>query len=578
LGLMARLVRNTTMKTPSKPFAIKVLVPWSILVAGLIFTVVMSLHSKLMVDQAALREFEFTCNEIRINILERLKGNAQILRSGVAFFNASDSVTREDWHDFTEALHLETNYPGIQGIGYSLLIPPDALIRHTKQIQVEGFPDYAVRPAGDRKVYTSIIYLEPFSGRNLRAFGYDMYSEPVRRAAMERARDENAPALSGKVILVQETGQDVQFGTLMYMPVYRHGEPVATIEQRRSAIQGWVYSPYRMADLMRGNLRDWDDKQAGTRLELLVYDGLTTDDSALLYDSFDREGDGTEINGMGAESPSVSREMSVEFAGHGWTLLFKQRGGLTAITKYRVVWINAVGGTIISILLFILVLSMIRIREGAAQLAVRLEENRNLLGELQHRAKNSFSMICSLINLSSQSGGSSLNQEAFAELESRVRSVSELYSLLYASGSVTEVRLDDYCRQVSETISGLASHIVIENALDPVTVSVKTAAPIGLIVNELLTNSIKYAFPGDCPGVIAMTLRSTGSTAILEVADDGAGLPPGFDLSTTTGMGLTLVQALSKQVGGRLRLEQAGPGTRFVLEFPLAVAANPVSA
>jgi len=572
LGLKNDVTRNTSNKAVVVLVGMRHIIAWSILAIGLAITALMSFHSKSTVDQAIQREFAFTYNEIRINIVERLKGNAQILRSGAAFFNASHTVSRDEWRVFASALKLEVQYPGIQGIGFSLLIPAGLLEQHTREIRSEGFPEYSIRPAGERPVYSSIVYLEPFSGRNLRAFGYDMFSEQVRREAMERARDENAPALSGKVILVQETEQDVQFGALMYMPVYRRGEPIETIAQRRSAIQGWVYSPYRMADLMRGTLRDWEARLSGSKLVLQVYDGFKIDTENLLYDSR-----GDESNNADPLNPALMHMVPVEFAGHSWTLRFFQYGGLDINSRYRVVWLNALGGTIISILLFILMLSMLRIREDAGQLAVRLEENKNLLGELQHRAKNSFSMICSLISLSSQTGSSTESQEAFEELESRVRSVSELYSLLYASGSVSKVRLDDYCRQVSETLAGLAGRIVLHSSLEPVTVPTKTAAPIGLIVNELLTNAIKYAFPGDRPGAITMTLRDTGPALVLEVTDDGVGLPAGFNPAASRGMGLSLVHALAEQVGGDFTMESTKTGTRCSLRFPGGSSSNLVA-
>jgi two-component sensor histidine kinase/CHASE1-domain containing sensor protein len=541
-------------------------------------TIIVALHSKDMVDLGARKEFEFTCNEIKVNIVERLRGNAQILRSGVALFHASDTVSRDDWSVFTHTLQLEIDYPGIQGIGYSILIHPEDVERHTGELRSQGFPAYSIQPSGTRSMYTSIVYLEPFSGRNLRAFGYDMLSEPVRRAAMVRARDLDEPALSAKVILMQETEHDVQFGTLMYLPVYRRGEAVDTVEQRRAAIQGWVYSPYRMADLMRGTLRDWDVKLAGSSLVLQVYDGDDTTVDALMYDSR-----GSGDSAASAEPASLTRIIPVDFAGHRWTLSFSRFGALSAVSSYRVIWLIAVGGTVISLLLFMLALTIFRLRESAGQLALRLvereraeaalrklnEENSNLLVELQHRVKNSFNMICSLISLSSQTGEDTHNQEVLDELESRVRSVSDLYTLLYATGSVSDVWLDDYCRQVSETVVGLAGRVVLDSTLEPISVPAKTAAPIGLIVNELLTNAIKYAFPGERSGTIRLSLRKTPVGVLLEVADDGAGLPAGFDPAVTKGMGQGLVQALTEQIDGSFMMERAEPGTRCVLEFPL---------
>src|SRR5690606_28529581 len=102
----------------------------------------------------------------------------------------------------------------------------------------------------ERDAYSSILYLEPFTGRNLRAFGYDMFSEPVRREAMERARDSGLPALSGKVTLVQEFGPEVQAGFLIYLPIYARGTEPETVDARRAALLGFVYSPFRAHDIM----------------------------------------------------------------------------------------------------------------------------------------------------------------------------------------------------------------------------------------------------------------------------------------------------------------------------------------
>jgi CHASE1-domain containing sensor protein len=255
------------------------------LAVGLTVVVLVSLNIKAEVESSAQRDFEYSCNEIRLNVDARLDACAQILRSGAALFGASELVERREWRAFTQGLQVQQQLPGIQGIGFAQLIPREQLARHVQAIRSEGFPDYRVRPAGDREAYSAIIYLEPFSDRNLRAFGYDMLSEPVRRAAMERARDANSATLSGKVVLVQENGQEVQAGTLMYVPVYRHGLPIETIEQRRAAIQGWVYSPYRMTDLMRGTLKDWDAQRADSRISLQIYDGNALSAHSLLYDS-----------------------------------------------------------------------------------------------------------------------------------------------------------------------------------------------------------------------------------------------------------------------------------------------------
>jgi len=352
-----------------------------LLVAGLSFTVFLSLSIKADVEAVARREFDSTCNEIQRKIVDRLAANALILRSGAALFDATETVSREEWRAFVRRLQDAQQTPAIQGIGYALVIPRERLAAHVRAIRREGFPDYQVTPAGERETYSSIIYLEPFSDRNLRAFGYDMLSEPVRRPAMERARDENTAALSGKVVLVQETGEDVQAGALMYVPVYRHGSPIDTVQQRRAALEGWVYSPYRMTDLMRATLRSWDAKQKG-RMVLQIYDGDVVSADALLYDT----------QSAGRRPPAstalVTRLIPVDYAGRRWTLRVTQ---LAASVDYGGALLVLFGGTIISLLLFGLTLSLLSTRANARRMAERLtaelresEEKHRLLIENSH--------------------------------------------------------------------------------------------------------------------------------------------------------------------------------------------------
>ena len=318
-------------------------IPWcarGALVAGLVVTMFASLYIKAIVEAAAQREFDFTCNEMRLNIETRLRACATILLSGAALFDASETVSREAWRAFTQRLQLQQNLPGIQGVGFALSIPRDQLNQHVQAIRSEGFPDYQVRPAGDRKTYSSIIYLEPFSDRNLRAFGYDMLSEPIRRAAMERARDENTTVLSGKVTLLQETDRDVQAGALMYIPVYRHGWPIKTIEQRRAAIAGWVYSPYRMNDLMSETMRGWLPKLKSRRIHLQVYDGDGLSIDSLLYDS-------QSVGNMAlASNTRMTWLTPIDFAKHRWTMRITQSSGLAFNHDYMCVWLVLFGGAL----------------------------------------------------------------------------------------------------------------------------------------------------------------------------------------------------------------------------------------
>ena len=195
-------------------------------------------------------------------------------------------------------------------------------------------------------------------------------------------------------------------------------------------------------------------------------------------------------------------------------------------------------------------------------------ENRNLMGEVQHRVKNSFSMICSMINLASIESPVPETKKILSQLDARVRSVSELYSLLYSSGSFTELRLDDYCARIASPLANLNCGVELATEMEGFTVSAKKAAPIGLILTELITNAVKYAFPGK-KGTVTVQLTRTGTGATLEVRDDGVGLPAGFDIASSAGMGLNLVLGLTGQIKGVFSIDGSSAGTCCRVSFPV---------
>lgn len=238
---------------------------WVVLVLALLMTGAAWRLADQAVKARDAAQFAAQADDLAEAIRTRMHEYLAMLRAGAGLFNASQEVDRREWQAFVASLQLAENYPGVQGVGFSLMLPGSAVAKHVAAIRQQGFPDYAIRPAGERELVSSIIYLEPFDWRNQRAFGYDMFSEPVRRAAMTQAMESGKPAVSGSVKLVQETEKDVQHGFLVYLPVYRKGLPLETAEQRRLAIHGFVYSPFRTGDLMQGIL---DARMKGLGFEL----------------------------------------------------------------------------------------------------------------------------------------------------------------------------------------------------------------------------------------------------------------------------------------------------------------------
>ncbi|HRP97913.1 MAG TPA: CHASE domain-containing protein [Rhodocyclaceae bacterium] len=265
-------------------------------------------------EQDVAERFHSEASEIALRIDERFRGYRQVLRGGRALFQASESVERAEWRTYVAGLDLADDYPGIQGVGFSEWLTPAALQAHEQRVREEGFGDYRVWPAGERNAYSAIVMLEPFDWRNQRAFGFDMYSEPVRREAMERAIVSGEGALSGKVTLVQETDEDRQAGVLLYLPLFSDDAPIATAAERRAALRGWVYSPFRMHDLMQGML----GPVGQDIIRLRIYDEVETAD-ALLYDSHRAREPGSQ--------PRYVFAMPLVLDGRTWQIVIESLGG-----------------------------------------------------------------------------------------------------------------------------------------------------------------------------------------------------------------------------------------------------------
>jgi PAS domain S-box-containing protein len=197
-------------------------------------------------------------------------------------------------------------------------------------------------------------------------------------------------------------------------------------------------------------------------------------------------------------------------------------------------------------------------------------ENRNLLKELQHRAKNSFNMIYSMISLAARNDVTPEVRTVLEDLGSRVWSISELYSLLYSTGTFDRVRLDDYFSRIAAPLIGLSGDIRLVLEMESIEASAKEIAPVGLMLTELLTNSLKHAFPDRRQGSIRISLRKTAEGASLEVRDDGVGMPSEAVGSGAESTGLNLVRALADQVGGNFSMVTGAGGTRCSVTFSLA--------
>ena len=213
------------------------------------------------------------------------------------------------------------------------------------------------------------------------------------------------------------------------------------------------------------------------------------------------------------------------------------------------------------------------LKHAEEAVARSLEEKGRLLRELQHRVKNSLQIITGLIDLEMNLVKDQTTMEILQHIRNRIRSLANLYDLLYRSEEVREVRLDQYldqvCRSLIETYASGRGGIELRMQLSETRIEVRRAIPVGLIVNEILTNALKHAFPDGRCGTIHVGLGRSGDELILEVGDDGAGLPMDFDPEKSKGLGSKLVLMLVQQLAGSLKLER-DKGTVYRITIPAA--------
>jgi two-component sensor histidine kinase len=199
-----------------------------------------------------------------------------------------------------------------------------------------------------------------------------------------------------------------------------------------------------------------------------------------------------------------------------------------------------------------------------------LREKNVLIEEVHHRVKNNLQVITSLLGLQARTIKDPATRKKFEESRYRIQAMAILHEILYESSSLAEIDFADYIRRLVEHLVrsyGAASRIRTEVRLEPLQCHRDVALPCGLIVNELLSNAFKYAFPGGTKGGIRVVLRRDSKGKVhLMVRDNGVGLPAGLDWKTSTTLGLRLVRTLARQIDADVKTS-GREGTFFSITF-----------
>ena len=223
----------------------------------------------------AKAEFASLAGEHEKALLHRLDSYQNALLGGAGFFLGSNAVSRAEWRRYVQALQVDRNFPGVNGIGWIESVAPDALPEFLKRVREDGAPEFEILPNANLSPFYVITYIEPVEV-NQQAVGLNIAFEPNRLQAADLSRDTGEPAITHRIVLVQDEQKTA--GILLLHPVYRDGLPTATVDDRRAALKGWIYAPFIAKNLFQDL-----STEAGRTHTLKIYDGTEERPEALIY-------------------------------------------------------------------------------------------------------------------------------------------------------------------------------------------------------------------------------------------------------------------------------------------------------
>jgi PAS domain S-box-containing protein len=328
----------------------------------------------------AQQKFVAETAEITERLRDRLAAYRLVSRGAVSLFASVSQPSAEQWRDYVAGLQIEQQFPSLVGLGFAAYMNRTQLQDLQLAFRDSGRGFFIVHPAGVRERYGPVTYLEPRTPENIRALGYDMYAEPVRRAAMDAARDEGEARLSGLARLVQDEGFDRR-ALLLYSPVYRNAVVPTTRRARRDALQGWVYVPFRVEKFVQTSLG------AGRRQIRLRIDDVTAG-RQVLYSNLSPAG----ADAANAASDVFARSERLDAFGRQWQIDFQADSRALLAERTSGLRTTLVVGIVASLLLFGIALALARTESQAQAIAARMSESYRR-SELRFRSAMQYSAI-----------------------------------------------------------------------------------------------------------------------------------------------------------------------------------------
>ncbi|WP_441002553.1 CHASE domain-containing protein [Pseudocolwellia agarivorans] len=557
------------------------LVHWLIVILSIVITLTAWYYSKSQLNQKLEAKFERNAEQVVSLVKERMKLYENALSSGVAYIDSVETeITQPRWALYANSLKIDLTYPGINGIGIIYNIKPDQLNSYLDE-QRQYRPNYKIHPNHTESEYWPITYIEPVAPNKM-AVGLDMAFETNRYSSVKKARDTGEAQLTGPITLVQDAKKTPGF--LFYTPFYKNGSKPKSIDERRDLIEGVVYAPFIMKNLMQGTLAE-KNRQVSIKI---------TDSGDILYDDQDNKSL-TDFD----NTPLFTKQIDIKLNGRVWSFSIQSnlsfRNESTANQSSYIL----IGGLFIDSMLLGLFLFLSRANRLALDYADRinssletktkhLEKSNKDLEQFSyvasHDLKSPLNAIKQLVGWVREDCIDIIPEESKNHLDLLTQRSDRMMKLLndlldYSRINRTEFKsISINLKEMTKDLDKLLDIPSGFNIIAPDINITIPEVPFEIVLRNLLSNSIKHHDKEN--GTIIISYEQGNDFHIITVEDDGPGIPEEFhekamemfqtlkprDKVEGSGMGLSMIKKIVTHYQGSVMIHSDGKrGTRILI-------------
>ncbi|WMX16823.1 CHASE domain-containing protein [Aureispira sp. CCB-E] len=501
---------------------------------------------------------EQAVQETKTKINKELQKVSLAITSLQLLFETADSVTRPVFDAFT--LPFLKNLPGIKALEWAPRILDADREQYNQKLKNEGFEEHDILAANFEKksldvspqkaFYYPVQYIAPKTLNKL-VIGYDLSSDPKRYAIIKNSLESNAISVSPPLQLVQNKANTYSF-------------LVAKSVTTPQNIQGILLGVYYMEDFIHTILKS--ELQV---LDISIYDSLWN-----ITPMFNNSH--TKLN---TDTPCDS--LDVTLCGRVWKLYCNPNIAMTRYPHLPISYACLFLGFLITFLLIVMVYmnanGELHLAKKVASRTYKLNEANKeqavLLKEIHHRVKNNLQVITSLLSLQSSNIDNPKIKEIFSVSQYRINTMAILHEELYQSENLSTISYGEYLQKLVDYLiqSILGSNHQLEVSIDvPQTLklNIDTAIPLGLLINEIITNALKYGLNQHQKGTVYISIiPQKYPTFKLLIGDNGKGFSDEINYKTTKSLGLKLIRQLVRQLSGTIEKSDAGSGTHYIILF-----------